>query len=245
MKKFINFNLGVKRHVEKPEIIRNGLRLARAEAYLLNVSLNSSHPAHKALFDDSFEFCICAKSPRRDGYFGIRMKAIDFIGLGDVGFKPLPEISPEGCLYRYHYPMRSGRVFELGNEYECGKVYLMSTVAPDPDKRRVTELPDATLDCLDNQKLINVMLEHYPRTNEGFAMPLVGLYAIKLSAMHNRHYTVEAAVDEIYALGLISEPDFSQDSLPSIQLSNEIWTPTPPQCIDIIVVKEMESNRTA
>ncbi len=244
--KSINFNLGAKRHVENPNIMRNGIFLARCEVLAMQALLDASHPAHKALFDnDSYEFCIFAKFKSKDWNsgndvdhtIGIRMRAIDFIGFGDEGFNPGAEIIQAEANNQYYSPMQTGRVFELGNEYESGKVYLMSKVVPDPVNNPVKECSNSTLGDLGIQKLISEMLELFPRTSEGFVMPMLGLYAIKLSAMHNRSYTVEAAADEIYALGLINEPDFSQDSLPSVQMSSEIWSATAPLCSNCYVSK--------
>lgn len=225
-----NLNLGAKRHVENYNVLRNGIRLTRCEVFATQSSLVPSHPAHKALFDnDTHEFCICAKSETQDynsnavvaHTIGIRMRAKDFIGLGEAGFNPCAEIV-QAKDRNPDYRWQQERLFELDNKYESGKVYLMSQVKPGK------VLNNAVVDILDMPKLRQELLEQFPRTSYGFIMPMAGLFAIKLSAMYNRPYAVEAAVDEIYALGLISEPDFSQDSLPSVQMSSEIWAPTVP-----------------
>ena len=230
--KIPSLNLGASRQVENPQAIRNGIRLARAEAFLMQSAIDTTHTAHNAVFQED-KFCLVA-TYQTNNYdsgqdvtqtIGIQMKLENFIGLGEDEFDPFKEIKTILSDF-LSSPNPAPYVFPLSSQYKSGKIMWSKNMKPKNSicYRTVTDV------CL--AQIRKDILEHFPKSADGFILPMLGLYAIKLSYLHGHTYSVEAAADELYDLGLVNEPDFDEDHLPSPQLSSEILSPTTPQCFN-------------
>ncbi len=216
----IDINLGVSRHIQNPQVLRNGIRMSRAEAFMMDCALGNDPVRRQAVFAPKgiCEFFMVCKSGWYGGTdliaVGIQPEAL--IGLGESGFTLFCPMPREGLPYAE---------LPKDGKYEVGQIFYWS---------------NAKIVAMHNNVQVSPqdVLAHFPRTKEGDLLPMAGLYSIKLGALHhpNRHrYSVEGAVDEIYHLEFVAEPDFSKgdDSrLPSPMMSTEIWTPVAPERSD-------------
>ena len=214
----ININLGVHRHIQNPQTIRNGIRVSRAEAFAMNCALEKDSIRRQAVFapTGTYEFfVVCKTTWSGHGLVAIGIQPEMLIGLGDGEYQFLPVLPPNSNV-PFGVPVQNGN-------YEIGRILYR-----DQFEHQGFNNEDAPYRYY--QICTRDILAQFPRTQEGLILPMLGLYAIKLSAMHGIRYTVEMATDEIYHLGFVAEPDFSKDDsvFPVPLMPAEIWTQTTP-----------------
>lgn len=71
------------------------------------------------------------------------------------------------------------------------------------------------------------------RSTDGVLFPMLALFALRLTELHGKHYTIEMAAEEVYNLEFESRPDF----MSTIDMPLEHWMPTVPQDTGMLRMK--------
>ena len=219
----LNCNYPYATKAEEPYAMRKAIRNSIAETAIMNSLVGSSTQfqeiipisdnrggfAIKAVQEKFInDFCQGAHYEKRT--IGILVDPRQLIGLGDVNFTLFPVNPTIKYIYLEDSDTPTGTVLYM--RYDLSQ--CREEIVSDPS------LIDLNL---------TTPILHIPRTNNGLLMPMLGLYALYLSSLHGKTYSVEAAVDEIYHLGLVKEPDFSDERMPSPKMPLDTWSPTAPE----------------
>ena len=71
------------------------------------------------------------------------------------------------------------------------------------------------------------------RNEDGILFPMLALFAQRLSVLHEKHYTIEMAAEEVYDLELESRPDY----MDTLHMPDESWVTTVPQATSTLMGK--------
>ena len=216
----LHLNLGELRQIQDARLLRTGIYLAKAEVHAMSCALDSNSVRSKALFDsdpEHYEYAVVTKFAN-----GVAtcfcFHAKDLIGLADGDIKAWAKDTSFLYYYTLYGKYEVGQIIYFSRSKEqCTRAYAEYFLA----QQFFINLEEKT-------KVLEEMKKHLPKTKDGWLLPMLGLLAIKLSAINGRPYSVEAAADTLYGLGFIAEPDFSQDSLPPVNLDGDKMSPTIP-----------------
>ena len=198
------------------------LYLAKADATIANAILDTTNPQRRESFfaarRGSPEFFVVQKLKEppcwsEDTYL-IGIWPEYFIGYGDNTSIIANSIDPNYVIYAYS---DEGRQFK-------GNTVIHEKSIPDKLRQRRSQ------NC-------NVKVERstvaVAKSGDGVFFPMLWLFAIRLSAIHGKHYTIEMAAEEVYDLGMCERPEM----LSTLDMPSDTWVPTPPQNTGMLTVK--------